>query len=211
MAYTRLPLDERRRQVIAAGSALFADQAFEDITMRRIAQAAGISKALLYHYFPSKTELFIAAVRARAMELEGLLEPTGDFEPAAELTARLDAYLAWIEANAQAWSKFVRTAASVPEVHRLVEDFRAHTLARILSGLGDGGEPTPALRTALRGWLGGVDAAILDWIEHGGLSRRQLRDLLTAAFAAAVVAARQVESDGPAASATRRAGSVKAR
>jgi AcrR family transcriptional regulator len=192
-AYTRLPVDERRRQLIEAGSALFAEHAFEEISMRRIARAAGISKGLLYHYFPSKTELFKAAVQAHAEELANLIEPAGEGPPLAELAAGLDAYLAWIEANARAWAKLMQSAATVPEARAIAEDFRGRTLRQILGRLGDGREPRPALRTALSGWLGNVDAAILDWIEHGDLSREQLGDLLLAAFGAAVVAARQAD------------------
>ncbi len=196
-AYTRLGVDERRRQVIAAASELFADHAFEDISMRRIAGGAGISKALLYHYFPSKTELFKAAVRAHAEELERLIAPGGGGEPMAELAASLDAYLAWIEAHARTWAKLMQSASTVPAARELVEAFRARTLRRILAGLGGSGEPAPALRVALRGWLGAIDAAVLDWIEHRDLSREELRDLLLGAFAAAVLAAGPI--DAPAA------------
>ncbi len=189
MTYTRLPVADRRRALIAAGSALFAEHAFDEISMRQIAAAAGISKPLLYHYFPSKTELFKAAVRSQAQELGRLIGPTGDGAPAEELAIRLDAYLAWIETHAQAWSKLMRSAATLPVARELVEDFRARTLARILDRVGGGRPAPPALRTAVAGWLGGVDAAVLDWVEHGDLSRRELRDLLLATFDAAVAAA----------------------
>ena len=189
MTYTRLPVADRRRALIAAGSALFAEHAFDEISMRQIAAAAGISKPLLYHYFPSKTELFKAAVRSEAEALGRLLEPAGDARPDDELAARLDAYLAWIETHAGAWSKLMRTAATLPVAREIVDDFRARTLARILERVGGGGRPPPALRNAVRGWLGGVDAAILDWIEHDDLTRDQLRDLLVATFEAAVAAA----------------------
>jgi AcrR family transcriptional regulator len=188
-AYTRLRVEERRRQVIAAGSALFADHAFEDITMRRIAQAAGISKALLYHYFPSKTDLFIAAVGAHAEELERLLEPAGGHGPIEELATSLDAYLTWIEAHGRMWSKLMQSATTVPAVRDIADAFRERTLRRLLGGLTGAREPPPALRIALRGWLGGADAAILDWVRHRDIARDQLRDLLVAAFAAAVAAA----------------------
>jgi AcrR family transcriptional regulator len=46
---TRLQLDERRRQLIDAGSALFAQHAFEEIAMRQIAEAAGVCKVRLHH------------------------------------------------------------------------------------------------------------------------------------------------------------------
>ncbi len=195
-AYTRLGVDERRREVIAAASDLFADHAFADISMRRIADRAGISKALLYHYFPSKTALFKAAVRAHAEELERLIAPAGDGEPMAELSASLDAYLVWIEGHARTWVKLVQSASTVPAARELVEGFRARTLRQILARLGGPGEPAPALRVALRGWLGAIDAAVLDWVEHRDLGRAELRDLLVAAFAAAVLAAGEAHAGG---------------
>src|SRR5580692_3021900 len=67
-AYTRLQVDERRRQLLDAGAALFAQHAYEEISMRQIAAAAGVSKPLLYHYFPSKNELFMAAVTEASSE-----------------------------------------------------------------------------------------------------------------------------------------------
>ena len=192
-AYTRLQVDERRRQLIEVGSALFAEHAFEEISMRQIAEAAGISKALLYHYFPSKTELFKAAVEEHATELQQLIEPGGSSDPFQELSNRLDAYLAWIEANARTWSKLMQSATTLPEARTIVEGFRAQTLERILARLTTNRAPRPALRTALNGWLGYVDAAILDWIDHHDLQREQLRNLLLAAFGAAVLAAQQID------------------
>ena len=192
-AYTRLQVDERRRQLLDAGAALFAEHAFEEISMRQIAEAAGISKALLYHYFPSKTELFKAAVEEQATELGRLIEPGSTGDPFQELSARLDAYLAWIEANARTWSKLMQSAATLPEAREIVEGFRARTLEQILARLATNRTPRPALRTALNGWLGYVDAAILDWIACRDLERSQLRDLLLAAFGATVLAAQQID------------------
>src|SRR5690242_6201096 len=103
-AYTRLQVDERRQQLIDAGAKLFAEHAYEEISMREVAQAAGVSKPLLYHYFPSKIELFKAAVGEKAAELAALIEPTGHASPLEQLNEGLDAYLAWIEDNSQTWS-----------------------------------------------------------------------------------------------------------
>lgn len=86
-AYTRLQVDQRRGQLIAAGAALFAEHAFEEISMRQIAEAAGISKPLLYHYFPSKIELFKAAVAEQATELQVLIEPSGEGTPSSSSRA----------------------------------------------------------------------------------------------------------------------------
>src|SRR5947209_17336457 len=102
-AYRRLRVDERRSQLLEVGSRLFAEHAFEDISMQQIAEVAGVSKPLLYHYFPSKTDLFKAAVAEKALELQTLITPTGGGEPLEQLRQILDAYLAWIEVNAGVW------------------------------------------------------------------------------------------------------------
>jgi AcrR family transcriptional regulator len=192
-AYTRLQVDERRRQLLDAGAALFAAHAYEEISMRDIAKAAGVSKPLLYHYFPSKIDLFKAAVAEKAAELQRVIEPTGEGTPLEQLSGTLDAYLAWIEANQVTWSKLVQSAAALPEARELVEGFRQRTMNMALARLTGGGQRRPALRTAIKGWLGYMDAAILDWTEARDLSREQLRDLLIAAFGAALMAAQQLD------------------
>jgi AcrR family transcriptional regulator len=192
-AFSRLQVDERRRQLIDAGSALFAQHAFEEISMRQIAAAAGVSKALLYHYFPNKIELFKAAVQEYAGELQRITEPSGEGTPIEQLSASLDGYLAWIERNAETWTKLMQSAAALPEAREVVQGFREATLENILVRLTGDGSPPPALRTALQGWLGYIDAAILDWVDNRDLTRGELRDLLIAAFGAALLAAQQVD------------------
>jgi AcrR family transcriptional regulator len=192
-AYTRLQVDERRRQLIDAGSALFAQYAFEEISMRQIAEAAGVSKALLYHYFPNKIELFKAAVQEHAGELQRITEPSGQGTPIDQLSESLDGYLVWIEGNAETWAKLMQSASALPEARELVQGFRAATLENIAVRLTAKRRPPAALRTALQGWLGYIDAAILDWVDKRDLTRRQLRDLLIAAFGAALLAAQQVD------------------
>jgi AcrR family transcriptional regulator len=192
-AYTRLQVDERRAQLIAAGAELFAEHAFEEISMRQIAQAAGISKPLLYHYFPSKIELFKAAVAEQATELQALIEPSGNGAPFEQLTRSLDAYLGWIEGHSRAWRKLMQSAATLPEAGDVVEGFRTRTLEQIVRRVAGNRKPRPALRAALQGWLGYVDAVLLDWVDKRDLSRDHVRDLIVAAFGGALLAAQQVD------------------
>jgi len=194
-AYTRLNVDERRRQLLDAGATLFAEHAYEEISMRDIAQAAGVSKPLLYHYFPSKIDLFKEAVAEKAAELAGIIEPGSEGTPLEQLSNSLDSYLAWIETNARTWSKLVQSAASLPEARELIEGFRQRTMDMALARLTDGAAPRPALRTTISGWLGFMDAAILDWTQHGDLPREDLRDLLIAAFVAALLSAQEADPE----------------
>jgi hypothetical protein len=64
-----------------------------------------------------------------------------------------------------------------------------------LARLTDGGTPRPALRTTISGWLGYMDAAILDWAQHGDLPREDLRDLLIAAFVGALLSAQEADPE----------------
>jgi AcrR family transcriptional regulator len=192
-AYTRLTVDERRSQIVDAGTALFTKHAYEEISMRQIAEAAGVSKPLLYHYFPSKIDLFKAAVAEAAAELQRVIEPVGSGNPAEQLAASLDAYLAWIEQNSVTWTKLMQSAATLPEAREIVEGFRARTMQMVLTRLSGRRKPRPALRAAIAGWLGYMDAAIIDWTEHGDLPREKLRDLLVAAFGAALLGAQHID------------------
>src|SRR5436190_1470506 len=120
-----------------------------EISMREIAAVAGVSKPLLYHYFPSKSELFKAAVEEKAAELASVIEPSDEGSPVDQLARSLDAYLGWIADNAQTWSKLMQSATTLPEARELVEAFRERTLELVLGEIGRGRKVRPALRTAV--------------------------------------------------------------
>src|SRR3954470_14755245 len=140
-AYTRLENDERRRRLLELSARLFIEHAYDEISMARIAREAGISKALLYHYFPSKQEYFMATLAGGAEALRARVEPDPALPPGQALAEALDAYLGWIEDNADAYAKLFRSAAGVPEVRELVDGVRAGTADRILDGLGAAATP----------------------------------------------------------------------
>jgi len=188
-AYTRLGVDERRRRLLELGTDLFARFSYDELSMARIAREAGISKALMYHYFPSKQAYFAAALEEQAAELATLTETDPSLPPLDQLTGSLDAFLGWVEDNREAYGKLVRSAAAIPEVREVVDRVRDMTSARILEGISPGTEPAPPLRAAVRAWLWFMDGAILDWVEQRDLTREQLRGLLLGTLLGAVTAA----------------------
>ena len=185
-AYTRLNVDERRRRLLELGAELFTRHSYDELSMARIAREAGISKALLYHYFPSKQAYFAATLEQAATELAEVTQPDPDKPPVEQLAASLDAYLGWVERNMGAYDKLIRSLGAVPEVRELVERVRDETAERILAGLPN--ERTPELRAAVRGWLWFMDGAVLDWIEHRDVERRRLHGLLLGTLLGAVTA-----------------------
>lgn len=87
----------------------------------------------------------------------------------------------------------MRSASTLPEAGELVETFRTQILEQLLERLTPGQDPPPPLRNALKGWLGYVDATLLDWTQAQDLSRDQIRQLILAAFGPALLAAQQAE------------------
>jgi AcrR family transcriptional regulator len=188
-AYTRMQVDERRGQLLELGAELFARHSFGELSMARIAREAGISKALLYHYFPTKQAFFVATLEQAAEEVRRRTEPDSALPPGEALAGSLDAFLGWIEENETAYRKLLESAGNVPEVGALIDEVRDRTSARILDGLGAGDDPPPKVRAAARAWLWFMDGAILDWLEHRDLSRAELRDFLLGSLAGALTAA----------------------
>ena len=183
-AYTRLDVEERRRRLLELGTELFARHEYSALSMAAIAREAGISKALLYHYFPSKQAYFVATLEEKAAELAGRIAPDPALAPAEQLAAGLDVFLRWVEENGDGYAKLVRSAGAVPEVREVMEEVRGATAGLILAGLP--GPPTPVRRTAVRAWLWFMDGAILDWLEHRDLTRAELHALLLRALEGAL-------------------------
>jgi AcrR family transcriptional regulator len=186
-AYTRLDVDERRKQLLELGTELFARHGYEELTMAQIAREAGISKALLYHYYSSKQAYFVATLEQAAAELAEATEPDPGRPPVEQLAGSLDAFLAWVEKHMGAYDKLIRSVGAVPEVREMVERVRNETAERILAGLPNA--RTPELRAAVRGWLWFMDGVVLDWIEHRDIERARLHGLLLGTLLGAVTAA----------------------
>ncbi|HSK90257.1 MAG TPA: TetR/AcrR family transcriptional regulator [Euzebyales bacterium] len=79
---TRLSADERRAQLERIAGRMFADSGYHGVSMEQLADAAGVSKPVLYQHFPSKRELYLALVRDAVQEMEtqvrAALEGTSD-------------------------------------------------------------------------------------------------------------------------------------
>jgi len=186
--YRRLQAEDRRRQLLERGAELFARYSYDELSMRKIAREAGISKPLLYHYFPSKREFFQATLAQAAEELRARTEPDPNLPPLDQLRKSLEAFLKLIDENDLAYRKLMQSVSSVPEVQEIVDEVRTRTAARILEGLYSDSVP-PKARAAVHGWLWFMDGACLNWIEHRDLSRGELRDLLLGTLFGALTAA----------------------
>lgn len=156
----------RRSALVDAGLSLIREVALEEVDAVAVAERAGVSKALVYYYFPTHRDLQVAVVRTAA---DGLLEAVRtdpSQAPAEQLAAALDAGIAFIEQYPQAYRALSRGAAFSPQLLEVFEFARDGVVATLAAGLGIG-HPNPAERICLRGWLALVEEAVLHWIVSG--------------------------------------------
>ena len=194
--YRRMDVDERRRQLLERGAELFTSHSYDELSMSKIAAEVGISKALLYHYFPSKQAFFEETLSAWAELLRERTEPDPDLPPLEQLKGSLDAFLSLVEENAGAYRNLMQSATGVAEIRDLVDAVRRATAQRILAGLYPDEVPAKA-RIAVSGWLWFMDGACLNWIEHRDVEREELRDLLLGVLMGALIAAGAVPDVSP--------------
>jgi AcrR family transcriptional regulator len=186
-ARTRLDTDERRAQLLELAQSAFATRSYDEVSIDDLARAAGVSKGLLYHYFPTKRDLYIAGLReaARLLMERTMIPPSAHPSPIERIRAGLDAYLDYASEHARAYTALLRGGiGSDPEVALVIEETRKTYADRLIEGA-EGAplpvpvEKTPLLRLALRGWVGFVEQTSLDWVSGArDVSQRELRDLL---------------------------------
>ncbi|MEO3785946.1 TetR/AcrR family transcriptional regulator [Actinocorallia sp. B10E7] len=175
----RLSVDERRDELIEAALELFSRKAPEEISIDDVAATAGASRALVYHYFGGKQELYLAALRSAAGRLSELLSEPMEGTPLVRLEKALERYFDFVEEHAAGYLAMLRggPASAFGEVSEIVESTRMLLLDRILREFGIE-VPGPVLRVTLRGWMSLVETSALDWLEHRDLPREELQSLL---------------------------------
>jgi AcrR family transcriptional regulator len=189
----RLDTEERRARLLDLGLSLFGERSYEEISIDDIAERAGMSKGLLYHYFKSKRGFYVATVRQAAKALVAHVTPDKGLAPADRLQVGLDAYLTFVDAHARAYVALMQSGIGADaEVRAIVEETRLAIMRRILEeGLGFT-DPPPVFRVVLRSWIGAVEAASLDWVERRDLPKTTVVTLLAGALVETLAAAARV-------------------
>ncbi|OKK06493.1 TetR family transcriptional regulator [Streptomyces sp. CB03234] len=167
-AYRRLSVGERRTQLLGVALSLFAHRAPEDVSLDDVAEAAGVSRPLVYRYFAGgKQELYEAALRSAADELELCFAEPAVGPPTERLARVLDRYLAFVDQHDAGFSALLQ-GGSVAETSRttaIVDEVRRAAAEQILLHLGVP-DPGPRLRMMVRTWIAAVEAASLIWLDE---------------------------------------------
>ncbi|MFF8926644.1 TetR/AcrR family transcriptional regulator [Streptomyces longwoodensis] len=185
----RLSTGERREQLLGVGARLFSESPYDDVWIEQVAEIAGVSRGLLYHYFPTKRDFFAAVVERESERMLAMTAPVPGVPVRAQLSAGLDAYLEYVRAHAHGYRAFHRAdAAGDRTVRRVYQRALAAQERQVLAALaadpefGPAVEACPEVRLAVRGWLAFTTAVSLEWLRGGDLTREQVRDLCARAL-----------------------------
>lgn len=178
---TRLSPEERRTQLITLGTKMLGERAIEDISITEIAEEAGISRGLLFHYFPTKQDFQLAIVRQANAELLERVAPDRSLGMFEMLRDSIERYIDYVSENRNSYVSLLRGPASVtPELVPLVDQTRDAIIGIILTEAPvpiDDAE-RPRLTLAMRGWIAFVEETTLTWLRNETIIRAQLVDLL---------------------------------
>jgi AcrR family transcriptional regulator len=175
--WTRLDSDERRSQILAAASSLFAQRRYSSVSLQDIAEAAGVTRGLLHHYFGSKHDLYLEVVRAM-VRVPDLPERSGG-TPRDAWAASVDSWVDLMETNREAWLAATRAGetGSDPAMREILDEASEVVAERVLEALGFRDAPSD-MRAVVRAYGGLAQEATREWLERGRLSRDQVRVLL---------------------------------
>lgn len=146
---SRMEPADRREQIVGIAGEHFLRKGYDKASMSGIAVDAGVTRALIYHYFPDKTTLFKAVLRSEADVLLAATLPDSTLSPLDSIRRSIRAYLAHFSVEtinllAQAEAQPALVGGVARENHTIL----AQRVIAVLSL-----EDSPMLHAAINAWL----------------------------------------------------------
>jgi AcrR family transcriptional regulator len=175
----RLPPDDRRAQLIMVAEDLFKTKPYAEFDVSDVAKTAGITQGLVYHYFPTKESLILAAAELRAKELLQFCDPDPSLPFFEQVEQGVKRYVDFVESHSVVYlNLFKGPTAAEPDIMRMCDRTREALVDRFLSALGLENVDLPATRLSLRGYVGYAEATVLLWLEQRSVTRDTLERIL---------------------------------
>jgi AcrR family transcriptional regulator len=179
----RLEPQHRREQLLDTAAAMFAEKPYEDVYMEDIAARARVSRALLYHHFPSKRDLYVAIFKRATNRFLARVGPDGQLPLAEQLASGLDAHIqSFVDHPFEAIAINRGALSDDPAVQAIIAEQLNVVGQRLISQLVAAGRPRDATEIAVDGWLAFVRAACVKWIQSQTISRSDLTEMCLRAF-----------------------------
>ncbi len=192
-------VEERRQQLIGVALDLFSRRSPDEVSIDEIASAAGISRPLVYHYFPGKQSLYEAALRRAADELAARFAEPHEGPLGSRLLRVMGRFFDFVEGHGPGFSALMRggPSAGSSTAYAMVDEVRQAAYDQIMAHLGIE-EPPPRLELVVRSWVSLAETTALIWLDGHRVPRGELELQLVHDFAAltAVSAAYDEEMAG---------------
>lgn len=162
-----------------------------------MAKAAGVSRGLVYHYFPNKRDFFSEIVRHSLKNAYDVSTPAPDLPPERWLIDGIDRLFTLAEKNADAFRAIYTSRHQLDdEVMQAVHDGRELQLIRICEFATPGEAPSDTFRLAMEGWSAMLDAILLEWLDGRAPDRAKNVRIAAGSLAGTIVTALIVDGKG---------------
>lgn len=180
---TRLSPDDRMRQLVNIGTELFAERGLSDVWVDDVAEAAGVSRGLIYHYFPTKRDFYVAVLQLSTEEFLAKTAPDDELIGLDRVHKSVEVFLEYVDTHRSGYmATIVAGNSGEPEIREMVQNVRERSIDQVCHSIVGEGDVPDILRLAVRGYQGSLIAMCIDWIENSTLPREQLVELAYAMF-----------------------------
>ena len=187
MARRRLTPRQRRDELLDTGAALFAEKPYEAVLMDHVADRAGVTRSLMYHYFPNKRDFYIAIFQRASDRLLTSTQPHENRSLADQLTAGLDAHIQYfVDHPREALTANRGALSDDPTIQKIITEELNMVGRRLIDGLDLTGHAHDIAVLAVHGWLVFVRAVCVEWVQSQTISRTELTQMCLRTFVGAV-------------------------
>jgi AcrR family transcriptional regulator len=174
---------ERRRQLLEAAVEMFGERDYEDVAVDDVAAAAGVSHGLVFQYFGTKRDLYVAGLEPLIEEFRARIAPDPALPPTERLRSAMHSYADFVSEHPKGYRSLMTRGVGFSEIREGLEKTRWEAVARIATQMGLDPEHAE-VRVGLRAWIGYMDTAMLAWLDTGGPDKDTLVEMIVAAMAA---------------------------
>jgi len=168
---TRLSPEDRYQQLVDIAVEMLLTEQLDELTVERVAEIAGVSKALIFHYFPTVRALRLAALEVAARRLVDDITQAvaAAVESGTELRSGVEAFVTFIHERPTTFDALSVMAATDEEFGHLFQAVRDQAAALVSVGLRI--EPTELGWLLIGGWVALVEQTVRAWVtKPGGVS-----------------------------------------
>ena len=171
--------------MIGVALELFARRSPDEVSIDEIASAAGISRPLVYHYFPGKLSLYEAALKRAAQDLASRFEEPHEGSLGGRLLRVMRRFFDFVDEHGPGFSALMRGGPAVGSstTNALIDSVRQVAFEQILSHLRVT-DPPARLELLIRSWISLVESTALIWLDGRRIPRAELETQLVHSFAA---------------------------